>query len=172
MRLGVQCKVLRNNTPLSSIKEDSYAGIVLSPGPGTPEQANNLMEVVDHYHDKLPILGICLGHQALGQYFGATLQKADKPMHGKLSEIITSKSFLFDGLPSPMQVVRYHSLILKDIPEQLVATSTTHDGEIMSFTHRYLPIGGMQFHPEAALTTYGLKMLENWVSFHNITNGN
>lgn len=172
MRLGVACEVLRNNTPVAAIKQKRFKGIVLSPGPGTPDRAGNMMELVDFYHTKLPILGICLGHQALGQYFGAVLHKAARPMHGKLSQITTTDDYLFKNLPQRMQVVRYHSLVLSQMPASLTTTSVTDAGEVMSFSHSNMPISGIQFHPEAAMTTYGLAILKNWASFHNIDNGN
>ncbi len=164
-RLGATCTVFRNNVALSAITRYPYQGIVLSPGPSSPKQAGNLMKVLEFYHDKLPILGICLGHQAIGEFFGAVLTCAHQPMHGKISEIITQGSVLFEGLPQKFKVVRYHSLILQNFPQVLKVTASTNDAyqEIMALEHNYLPIFGVQFHPEAILSEYGLEILANWL---------
>ncbi len=167
-QLNIECDVLRNDLPLEKIKAGNYHGVVLSPGPENPQKAGNLMAVLEHYELKLPILGICLGHQAIGEYFGAELVKAEKPMHGKISEIICTDQGMFGGVPPKTEIVRYHSLILRDLPPSLVSTATTAKGEIMAIKHLSLPIWGLQFHPEAILTTFGLKMLENWVETFQI----
>jgi len=167
-RLGVACHVERNDVPLSSIKQQHYTGIVLSPGPERPEQAGCLMDVVAHYHQRLPILGVCLGHQALGLWFGARLVHAEKPMHGKLSDIRCQPVLPFAGLPQQMTVVRYHSLVLTNLPNVLQATALTNTGEVMALRHRHLPIIGMQFHPEAWLTRYGLQLLGNWANHYQL----
>ncbi|WP_242923748.1 anthranilate synthase component II [Pontibacter liquoris] len=167
-QLGIAATVVRNDVPLHEITRLPVKAVVLSPGPGAPQQAGNLMAVIEHYHQQVPMLGICLGHQALGQYFGATLAKGLKPMHGKLSEICCQKDAIFEGLPTTMPVVRYHSLVLQQLPESLKALAHTPEGELMAFRHRELPLYALQFHPEAALTTYGLHMLRNWVSIANI----
>lgn len=165
---GVHCHVVTNQTPLSEIKKLDFKGIVLSPGPETPEKAGNLMEVLKAFYNKMPILGVCLGHQAIGQFFGARLVKALKPMHGKVSEIYCEPDSLFDGLQSPIKVVRYHSLVLHQLPETLLCTASTAQGEVMAIKHKTLPISGLQFHPEAILTESGLAMLKNWLLFNNI----
>jgi len=163
-RVGVSCEVFRNNVGLDEITKNSYAGVLLSPGPGKPQGAGNLMQILDYYHDKLSILGVCLGHQAIGEFFGATLTKAQKPMHGKISKItITAESALFQDLPKSFNVVRYHSLVLQDLPECLEITALSQEKEIMALQHKSLPIFGVQFHPEAALTDFGLQMVANWV---------
>ncbi|WP_291727618.1 anthranilate synthase component II [Bernardetia sp.] len=168
-RLGVDCKVFRNDTPLEILKQYDFTGIILSPGFGKPQDAGNMMDVIDFYHQKLPILGVCLGHQALGIYFGDALIYAEKPMHGKVSLINScvdeNKDLIFQNMPSKIEVVRYHSLLIelrKNSP--LIPTAFTEKGELMAFSHTTLPIKGIQFHPEAALTKYGLQMLENWLS--------
>lgn len=165
---GVHCHVVTNQTPLSEINKLEFKGIVLSPGPETPEKAGNLMEVLKAFYNKMPILGVCLGHQAIGQFFGARLVKALKPMHGKVSEIYCEPDSLFDGLKSPLKVVRYHSLVLDQLPETLLCTASTAQGEIMAIKHKTLPVSGLQFHPEAILTESGLAMLKNWLLFNNI----
>lgn len=167
-QLNVRCRLYRNNEELSTIQKDQYRGIVLSPGPGIPAKSGNLMKVINHYHKHVPILGICLGHQAVGEYFGARLAKASKPMHGKISNINTDSNFIFKGFNNSLNVVRYHSLVLHDIPDCLTVTALTDSNEIMAISHKSLPISGLQFHPEAVMTDSGLGMLRNWVRFNNI----
>ena len=163
-QLGQDVLVLRNDVSLAEIQQHQFEGIILSPGPGKPKEAGVLMEVIKHYHQKLPILGICLGHQALGEFFGAKLEKADKPMHGKISDIFCENDSLFLNLPSQMSVTRYHSLLLTDLPQNLKPLALTKAGELMAFRHVELPVFAVQFHPEALLTTYGLDILRNWIS--------
>ncbi|WP_299825786.1 aminodeoxychorismate/anthranilate synthase component II [uncultured Pontibacter sp.] len=167
-RAGVEAKVVRNDVPLEELKQLPVKAVVLSPGPGTPAKAGNLMDVIHYYHEKVPMLGICLGHQALGEFFGATLEKGIKPMHGKVSEIICETDPIFKGIPPKTNVVRYHSLVLRQTPESITPLAHTTEGELMAFKHKTLPLYALQFHPEAALTTYGLQMLQNWVSISNI----
>ncbi|WP_420151363.1 anthranilate synthase component II [Spirosoma sp.] len=163
---GATCRVVRNNESWGNLTGNPVDAVVLSPGPGMPRQAGRLMDVIDHYHRKVPMLGICLGHQALGEFFGATLTQAQQPMHGKLSTIRTrTDDVLWNGLPVEFNVTRYHSLVLTDLPKQLVSLATTDRHEIMALRHQHLPIWGVQFHPEAALTQYGLQIIENWIDF-------
>ncbi|MEM9856211.1 MAG: aminodeoxychorismate/anthranilate synthase component II [Bacteroidota bacterium] len=168
-QLNTDCKVLRNNVPLREITEREYEGVILSPGPSTPADSGNLLEVINHYHTRLPMLGICLGHQAIGGFFGAKLTKAQKPMHGKLSTITVHRDPIFENISSSFEVVRYHSLIL-NINESRVLKplAYTKEHELMAFRHQSLPIWGLQFHPEAALTQNGLDMLRNWLTMNNI----
>lgn len=168
-QLGVAVEVRRNDVSLAELQKLPLEGIVLSPGPGTPEKAGVMPEVIDYYHDKLPMLGICLGHQALGQFFGAKVVKGLKPMHGKISEIHCAPDPIFQGLPTVMPVVRYHSLVVQASPACLVPLAQTEEGELMAFKHCELPLYALQFHPEAALTQHGLAMLRNWVKIANIT---
>jgi anthranilate synthase/aminodeoxychorismate synthase-like glutamine amidotransferase len=165
---GICVEVVRNDVSLDEIKQLPVTGVVLSPGPGIPEKAGCLMEVIQYYHERVPMLGICLGHQALGEFFGARLEKGIKPMHGKVSEITCEEDPLFDKMPKIMPVVRYHSLVLRDTPDCVVPLAFTAAGELMAFKHNTLPLYALQFHPEAALTTYGLQMIRNWVSIANI----
>ncbi|MDQ3292814.1 MAG: aminodeoxychorismate/anthranilate synthase component II [Bacteroidota bacterium] len=167
-QLGEPALVVRNDVPLSAIQQLDFKAIVLSPGPGKPREAGVLMEVIEHYHAKLPMLGICLGHQALGEFFGATLVKGSKPMHGKVSEITCLPDTIFAGLPRTMPVVRYHSLVLQEPGPHMVPLAYTTAGELMAFRHKALPLYALQFHPEAALTTYGLDILRNWITIANI----
>ncbi|MBC7426385.1 MAG: aminodeoxychorismate/anthranilate synthase component II [Bacteroidia bacterium] len=164
-QLGEEVIVVRNDAmSLDELIEIPFSKLVISPGPKTPSDAGMLMEVIDHYHNKLPILGVCLGHQALGQYFGCKLEKAIRPMHGKVSEIEHNGQGLYQNLPSPLKVCRYHSLILKDFEEApIIPTAFTSEGELMSFHHKTLPITGIQYHPEAILTDQGLGILFNWL---------
>ncbi len=167
-QLGVAAHVVRNNVSLTEIEKLDFDAVVLSPGPGKPREAGILMPVVEKYHNQLPMLGICLGHQALGEFFGATLVKGIKPMHGKVSEIICEPDPIFAGLPRMMPVVRYHSLVLQEPGEHMVPLAYTAAGELMAFRHQTLPLYALQFHPEAALTTYGLNILRNWITIANI----
>ena len=162
-QLNVTPKVIRNNQSLEEITDNKYKGIVLSPGPGLPEESGNLMNVIGHYAGKLPILGICLGHQAIGQFFNATILKAKKPMHGKISRIFLEDDYLFKDIPDEISTVRYHSLILGNLPENLEIIARTENKEIMAIRHQIFNIRGLQFHPEAILTEYGKMILQNWV---------
>ena len=167
-QLGVTCHVLRNNVPLATITEQQYEAVVLSPGPESPYKAGVLMKVLDYYVGKLPILGICLGYQAIGLHFGCDLVKANKPMHGKISKIFCEPSILFNQLPQQFDIVRYHSLILENITNDFRVTAQTKEAEVMAIEHLHYPIQGVQFHPEAALTQYGLDILNNWVKVYNL----
>lgn len=169
-QLGVNCKILKNDTDFNEIINQNYKGILLSPGPGIPQKSGVMMKVIDHYCKKIPILGICLGYQAIGYYFGADIVKSNKPMHGKISKIATTiqNDIIFNGLPNKFNVVRYHSLELKNIPNILQATAYTTDGDLMAINHKTLPVWGLQFHPEAALTEFGLEMFKNWITFNKI----
>ncbi len=167
-QLGVSVRVLRNDEPFDVIVAGYYTGVVLSPGPEKPEMAGQLMKITEYFLGKLPMLGICLGHQAIGIQSGVRLIKAEKPMHGKISKIRHSGGVLFHGLPEELEVVRYHSLILEEPPQGFNLLAETKNNEIMAFESQALKAHGLQFHPEAILTEYGLEMLRNWVSFYNI----
>ncbi len=163
-RCGVQLQVVRNDTTLDQLKQLQVDALVLSPGPESPQKAGNLMQFVEHFHDKLPMFGICLGHQAIGEFFGAKLKKGLKPMHGKISTIqILEKEGLYKDLPNHFDVVRYHSLVLDNLPADLVQTAISHEAELMSMRHVSLPICGVQYHPEAVLTQNGLALIKNWL---------
>jgi anthranilate synthase component 2 len=143
------------------------AGVVLSPGPGTPSEAGVMPDLIAACHQTMPMLGVCLGHQALGEFFGATLVRAGRPMHGKVAEMSCDPADpLFAGLPATMPVTRYHSLVLRaPLPASLVPLAHTRDdaAELMALRHRTLPLYGVQFHPEALLTTHGVAILSNWL---------
>ncbi|NVO84837.1 anthranilate synthase component II [Hymenobacter terrestris] len=165
-QLGCEVLVRRNDVPLAELVALAPEAVVLSPGPGTPAGAGNLLAVIEEFHQRLPMLGVCLGHQALGQFFGAEVVRGARPMHGKVSDVIwTVPDMLWAGLPARMAVTRYHSLAVRGLPPVLEALAVTTDAsaEIMALRHRSLPLHGVQFHPEALLTTHGLEMLGNWV---------
>jgi anthranilate synthase/aminodeoxychorismate synthase-like glutamine amidotransferase len=166
-QLGATCHVVRNDeVTVDDLKKLSFSAIVISPGPQKPANAGILNQVIREFHTTHPILGICLGHQALGEFFGARLVKAQTPMHGKISEIFHTAEGLFKGIPSPFAACRYHSLVLEkwnsDMP--LVPVAHTQNGEVMALKHTGLPLWGVQFHPEAILTNYGLQLLKNWLN--------
>lgn len=166
-QLNIEVKVFRNNISLEEITQYQYKGIVLSPGPETPSKAGNLLAIIDYYKH-LPMLGICLGHQAIGEYFGAIIKKAIKPVHGKCSLIKHEQKRLFQTLPNPLKVVRYHSLIVSELPICLTSTAWTESNEIMGLEHKKLPIYGVQFHPESILTEFGIDLLRNWIEINQI----
>ena len=164
-QLGVPLRVVRNDEhPLTDLLRDRYDGIVLSPGPKRPADAGWMMDLIAARHRDTPILGICLGHQGLGEFFGASLTRAARPVHGKTAEVTHDGTDLFDRLPSPMRVMRYHSLILEHLDQtDLEVTARTSDGEVMAVRHREFPCAGVQFHPESVLTEQGLALLDNWL---------
>ncbi|TAH24761.1 MAG: aminodeoxychorismate/anthranilate synthase component II [Cytophagales bacterium] len=168
LRLGVDLIVQRNNTSFEIIKKIDFDAVVLSPGPGKPETSGVMMELIAYYYNKLPILGICLGHQAIGCFFEAKLDYAIQPMHGKISEIILSKDQLFKDFSSKINVVRYHSLILKELPDCLVCIGRTNQDEVMVIKHQVYSIYGIQFHPEAYLTDDGLRLINNWLNIYSL----
>ena len=162
---GEEVHVVRNDAiTLDEIAAAKYTGIVLSPGPGRPEDAGIMPALIETFHTRLPILGICLGYQALGAFFGADVVHSPKPVHGKTSVIQHNASGLFSGIPNPTEVMRYHSLNISRIPECIEITAqTTTTAEPMALRHKSLPLCGVQFHPESILTAHGLRMLHNWV---------
>ena len=166
-QLGAEVTVQRNDVALAALRVPDFDGVVLSPGPGTPAQAGVMPALIEAYHRQLPMLGVCLGHQALGEFFGAAVVRAARPVHGKVSEMRCEPGeALFAGLPATQPVTRYHSLVVREpLPPQLVALARTTDStaELMALRHRSLPLYGVQFHPEALLTPQGLAMLANWV---------
>lgn len=165
-QLNAEVAVIQNTASIKEIKPGHYDGVLLSPGPETPTKAGNLMQVLDECIGRRPVLGVCLGHQAIGEYFGAKLVRAKKPMHGKISSIKHNSKGVFTNLPNPLKIVRYHSLVLEQLPDELEITAiTSTDNEIMGFRHKHMAVEGVQFHPEAYLTEHGLAMLKNWISF-------
>ncbi|MEY4002301.1 MAG: hypothetical protein RIT07_343 [Bacteroidota bacterium] len=157
---------VRQNDQISASDNllSDYNGLLISPGPCTPQEAGNLMPVLSETIGKLPILGVCLGHQALGMHFGCRLVRAASPVHGKSSTIYHQGEGVFNGLKNPMQVGRYHSLVLESVKvDSPLAVTALFEGEIMGIRHKYLPIQGVQFHPESVLTPQGQDLINNWV---------
>lgn len=137
--------------------------LVISPGPKAPDHAGISLEAIQSFAGKIPILGVCLGHQCIGQLYGAKIIRAKRPMHGKTELITHTNTSLFKGLPNPLRITRYHSLVLDHAPESLEVLSRTDEGEIMAIKHKTLPIYGVQFHPEAVLTESGHDLLNNFL---------
>lgn len=163
---GMDCEVYRNDEiTLQQLIDKGPQRLIISPGPETPLEAGICMSAIGYFHDKIPILGVCLGHQALGMFYGAELMRAPRPMHGKNSMVSHSGHPLFEGIPDPFKVMRYHSLTL-DKPDEkeldCIATSND-DGCIMAIAHKKYPSIGVQFHPESVGTEHGLPLLRNWV---------
>lgn len=167
LHTGVEVDVFRNDKitldELSAFKPDA---IVISPGPGRPEDAGISLEVVTHLSGKIPILGVCLGHQVIAQSFGGKIIHAKKIMHGKTSTITTDGKFIFSGIKSPLSVMRYHSLAVsrEDLPSCLEITAETEDGEIMGIRHIDHPTQGVQFHPESFMTIAGKRLIKNFIN--------
>jgi para-aminobenzoate synthetase component II len=166
MSLGVDCDVrLNDRTTSAEIGSAKPAGILLSPGPGTPDDAGVTLDVIRDHAGTIPILGVCLGHQSIGQAFGGTVLRAPELMHGKTSPIEHDGRTIYQGIPSPFQATRYHSLIVeeKSLPDCLEITARAPTGEIMGLRHKTQPVEGVQFHPESILTEHGMRLVENWI---------
>lgn len=166
-QLGQQLDVRRNNKiTLDEIETLSPNHIVISPGPCTPKEAGVSVPLIERFAGKIPILGVCLGHQAIGAAFGGRVIRAPKVMHGKTSEIEHDGKTIFRGLPRPFTATRYHSLIVerKSLPKCLEISAETPDGTIMGVRHRKLKVEGVQFHPESVLTNAGFRLLENFLA--------
>ena len=164
--LGEDPVVRRNDrVTISGIEEMSPERICISPGPCTPNEAGVSNDVIKAFAGRLPILGVCLGHQCLGQVYGGNVVRAGRLMHGKTSPILHNGRDLFEGLPNPFVATRYHSLLVQreSLPECLEITAETAEGEIMGLRHRILPVWGVQFHPESILTTHGKELLANFL---------
>ena len=164
--LGEEVQVFRNDKiTIAEIEALAPARIVLSPGPCTPEEAGISVEVVRQFAGRIPILGVCLGHQSIGYAFGGTIVKSATLMHGKTSPILHDGAGLFAGLPNPFQATRYHSLVVErdSFPGELEVTAWVAEGEIMGLRHRTLPVWGVQFHPESILTQGGMDILRNFL---------
>lgn len=159
-------QVVRNDKiTIQEIRELKPEKIVLSPGPKSPKKAGICMDVVKEFYDSIPILGICLGHQCIGEAFGGVVSYAKELFHGKQSEITHDGQGIFKGIDSPVKVARYHSLAVQkeSLPECLVVTAETEDGEIMAVRHKKYPVYGLQFHPESIYTEHGKRMIENFL---------
>jgi len=165
--LGYETLVRRHDRPLlDEIKELAPTHIILSPGPCSPTEAGISVDVIRQYGPSLPILGVCLGHQCIGAAYGARIRRAVRPVHGRTSSISHDGTSVFEGLPSPLTVARYHSLVIsgESLPASLRVTAIAgEDGEIMGVEHREFPVAGVQFHPESAATEFGYAMLDRFL---------
>jgi anthranilate synthase/aminodeoxychorismate synthase-like glutamine amidotransferase len=164
--LGADVRVARNDAiTLDEIETLAPAGIVISPGPCTPNEAGISVPLIRRFAGEIPILGVCLGHQAIGQAFGGRIVRSERVMHGKLSSIAHDGEGVFAGLPSPFRATRYHSLAIDraTLPPTLAVTASADDGEIMGVRHREFAVEGVQFHPEAILTEHGKHLLDNFL---------
>ncbi|MDT0126276.1 aminodeoxychorismate/anthranilate synthase component II [Paenibacillus sp. RRE4] len=165
--LGETVEVRRNDEiDLAGIEALAPDHILISPGPCTPNEAGISLAVIDHFKGSIPIFGVCLGHQAIGQAFGGNVIRADRMMHGKTSEMHHQGTSVFTGLPSPFTATRYHSLIVErsSLPDCLEITAETAEGEIMGLRHKTYAIEGVQFHPESIITDHGHQMLRNFLA--------
>lgn len=165
--MGADLRVVRNRSiTLDEIDDMRPEKILVSPGPCTPHEAGISMDVIRRFGSETPILGVCLGHQSIGAALGGHVVRADRIMHGKTSMIRHDGAGVFRGLPNPMQVIRYHSLLVarESLPECLQITAETDEGEIMALRHKDWPLEGVQFHPESILTVNGKDLLRNWIT--------
>ena len=164
-QLGAQCTVVRNDE-VTADEASKYDGVLISPGPGTPDKAGVSIEMINYCAaNSIPLFGVCLGHQAIGEAFGATVSRAPELLHGKTSQVFHNATGVLADLPSPFTATRYHSLAVErdTVPATLEITGATESGVVMSMRHTSLPIEGVQFHPESVLTEYGHQMLANWL---------
>lgn len=171
-QLGADTVVVRNDEVPATDEWRGIDGVLVSPGPGTPAEAGQSLDVIRFCaQEKVPMLGVCLGHQALGEVFGATVTHAPELMHGKTSEIEHGGGGVLEGLPEPFTATRYHSLaVVRDtVPAELEITATTASGIVMGLQHRELPLHGVQFHPESVLTQGGHRLFANWLEVAGLT---
>ncbi|MGA5322016.1 aminodeoxychorismate/anthranilate synthase component II [Streptomyces seoulensis] len=165
-QLGAECEVLRNDEVTTAHAQDGFDGVLLSPGPGTPEEAGVCVDMVRHCAATgVPVFGVCLGMQSMQVAYGGVVDRAPELLHGKTSPVIHEGRGVFAGLPTPFIATRYHSLAAEPatVPAELEVTARTEDGIIMGLRHRELPVEGVQFHPESVLTEHGHRMLANWL---------
>jgi anthranilate synthase/aminodeoxychorismate synthase-like glutamine amidotransferase len=165
--LGAEVQVVRNDSlTVEEVLRLAPERIVLSPGPCTPNEAGICVPLIRAAAGKVPLLGVCLGHQAIGAAFGGEIVRARRPMHGKTSLVHHTGVGVFRGLPNPLRVIRYHSLVIRreSLPAELEITAETDEGEIMGVRHRHYPIEGVQFHPESIMSEAGMELLRNFLS--------
>ena len=165
--LGVKQKIYRNDSiTVEQAIDLQPERIMISPGPCSPNEAGVSLDIIESFAGKVPLLGVCLGHQSIGQHFGGKVVRADRLMHGKTSPVLHQEIDLFKGLPNPFEATRYHSLIIEpnSLPDCLRVTAWTEEGEIMGIAHKELPIWGVQFHPESVATKKGMRILENFLN--------
>jgi anthranilate synthase/aminodeoxychorismate synthase-like glutamine amidotransferase len=165
-RLGHDTLVVRNDAvDMAAVERLRPEAIVLSPGPCTPTEAGASLDIVRRYAGRVPLLGVCLGHQVIGQALGGRVVRASEPMHGRASAVVHDEQGIFAGLPNPLTVGRYHSLVVEEatLPAELAVTARTADGTVMALAHRHWPVVGVQFHPESILTECGYELLAGFV---------
>ncbi len=165
--LGQDLVVKRNDEiTIKDIEELNPEFLMISPGPCSPNEAGISLEAIEYFAGKIPIFGVCLGHQSIAQVFGGDVVRAERLMHGKTSQMHHNNETIFEGLDNPFTATRYHSLIVKKetLPDCLEVTAWTQEGEIMALKHKTLPVEGVQFHPESIMTSYGKQMLQNFIS--------
>jgi para-aminobenzoate synthetase component II len=167
-QLGVECEVRRNDEiSVADVGRARASGLLLSPGPGTPDRAGICLDLIKRYGGDVPILGVCLGHQAIGEAYGGVVTRAPELLHGKTSSVIHTGLGVLEGLPDPFTATRYHSLAVLEstLPDEIEVTARTADsGLVMAMRHRWMPIEGVQFHPESVLTQGGHVLLANWLA--------
>jgi anthranilate synthase/aminodeoxychorismate synthase-like glutamine amidotransferase len=165
--LGAELRVYRNDAvSVDEVQRLAPSHIVISPGPGVPRDGGVSNDVIRAFYRDIPILGVCLGHQCIGEVFGGVVERAPRLMHGKTSQIFHDGRGLFDGIPSPFQAGRYHSLIVaQPLPNELEVTASTNEGEVMGIRHKHYPLEGVQFHPESILTDCGKQILYNFLEY-------
>lgn len=163
--LGAQVQVVRNDAiTVEEVRQLQPQAIVVSPGPGRPDDAGVSRDVMREFGPTTPVLGVCLGHQCIGEVYGGQVSRAPRLMHGKTSQVFHRNQPLFTGVPSPFEATRYHSLIVEEpLPESLTVTAFTEAGEVMAIRHKEHPVIGVQFHPESILTHYGPRIVENFL---------
>jgi anthranilate synthase/aminodeoxychorismate synthase-like glutamine amidotransferase len=169
--LGAEIQVARNDQiTLDEIRALAPSHIVISPGPGDPDDGGISLDVIRTFGAETPLLGVCLGHQCIGQAYGGVVKRAPRLMHGKTSMIYHKGDTLFNGMPSPFEATRYHSLIVEEgtLPDSLTVTAFTEQGEIMAVRHKSHPVVGVQFHPESILTKFGMRMLKNFLEYQPV----
>ncbi|WP_459503798.1 aminodeoxychorismate/anthranilate synthase component II [Bacillus sp. C1] len=169
--LGQELVVKRNDeVAISDIEQMEPDFLMISPGPCSPNEAGISMEVIKYFAGKIPIFGVCLGHQSIAQVFGGDVVRAERLMHGKTSQMYHDGKTIFSEIPNPFTATRYHSLIVKKetLPECLEVTSWTEEGEIMALRHKTLPIEGVQFHPESIMTSHGKELLRNFIRSYSL----
>ncbi|GGJ25553.1 anthranilate synthase component II [Deinococcus roseus] len=164
LELGTSVTVWRNDQfDLEEVRTFNPDALIISPGPSHPQNSGRSLEVIQQFHTSVPILGVCLGHQCIAEAFGGTVVKSGEPVHGKTSPITHDHSGVFEHLPSPLRVTRYHSLIVQDLPDTLLGNAWSADGTLMGLQHQQYPVHGVQFHPESALTEKGHQLLDNFL---------